>query len=101
MRAVLVWKEEPPERDGVRSACYDLAYKPDDGSQLVAGVGARVLVFDALTGGLLHSLKGHKDAVYAVAYAANGKRFASGGADRTIIIWTSAGEGLLKYSHGE
>jgi hypothetical protein len=27
--------------------------------------------------------------VYCVAYASNGKRFASGGADRTVIIWTS------------
>jgi intraflagellar transport protein 122 len=30
-----------------------------------------------------------QDAVYAVAYASNGKRFASGGADKTVIIWTS------------
>lgn len=30
-----------------------------------------------------------QDAVYAVAYATNGKRFASGGADKTVIIWTS------------
>jgi WD40 repeat protein len=123
----------------------------------VAGVGARVLVYDASDGELLHALKGHKvgnchssntcrfimhlehlttirgfgnqpklglkpvpvctrvqhtlavggcsqhcsltgsclschvmqDAVYAVAYASNGKRFASGGADKTVIIWTS------------
>lgn len=27
--------------------------------------------------------------MYAVAYATNGKRFASGGADKTVIIWTS------------
>lgn len=32
---------------------------------------------------------GLQDAVYAVAYASNGKRFASGGADKTVIIWTS------------
>jgi WD40 repeat protein len=34
---------------------------------------------------------GHRmqDSVYAVAYAHNGKRFASGGADNTVIIWTS------------
>jgi WD40 repeat protein len=31
---------------------------------------------------------GHKDSVYCVAYSRDGKRFASGGADKTIIIWT-------------
>lgn len=30
-----------------------------------------------------------QDSVYCVAYAHNGKRFASGGADNTVIIWTS------------
>jgi intraflagellar transport protein 122 len=30
-----------------------------------------------------------QDAIYAVDYAHNGKRFASGGADKTVIIWTS------------
>lgn len=30
-----------------------------------------------------------QDSVYSVAYASNGKRFASGGADKTVIIWTA------------
>ncbi len=34
-------------------------------------------------------------------YSKDGKRFASGGADCTIFIWTSAAEGLLKYSHND
>lgn len=42
-----------------------------------------------------------QDAVYAVAYASNGKRFASGGADKTVIIWTSKAEGILKYTHND
>ena len=84
----------------MRSVCYDVAYKPD-GTQLVAGVGSRVLVYNATDGDLLHSLKGHKDAVYAVSYSRDGKRFASGGADKVVIIWTSKAEGILKYSHNE
>lgn len=100
MRTVVAWQETPPEKDGVRSVCYDLAFKPD-GSQLVAGVGNRVLVYDAADGDLLHALKGHKDSVYCVAYASNGKRFASGGADKTVIIWTSKAEGILKYTHND
>lgn len=30
-----------------------------------------------------------QDAVYCVAYSHDSKRFASGGADKTVIIWTS------------
>ncbi|KXZ55139.1 hypothetical protein GPECTOR_3g29 [Gonium pectorale] len=89
-----------PEKDGVRNVCYDLCFKPD-GSQVVAGIGNRVLVYDAADGDLLHALKGHKDSIYCVAYAQNGKRFASGGADKTVIIWTSKAEGILKYTHND
>ncbi|MEW5316653.1 MAG: hypothetical protein WDW38_008010 [Sanguina aurantia] len=100
MRTVLTWQETPPEKDGVRNVCYEICFKPD-GSQLVAGVGNRVLVYDAVDGDLQNALKGHKDSVYSVAYASNGKRFASGGADKTVIIWTAKAEGILKYTHNE
>jgi len=94
------WTDRVPERDGQKSTVWDLAFKPD-GQQLVVAVGTRVLVYDAVDGDLLHSLKGHKDTVYCVAYSRDGKRFASGGADKTIIIWTSKAEGILKYSHND
>ena len=58
-------------------------------------------MYDAIDGDLLHSLKGHKDTVYAVDYSLDGKRFASGGADKNIIIWTHKAEGILKYSHND
>ena len=100
MRTVVAWSDRVPERDGAKSCVYDVCFKPD-GSQLVAAVGTRVLVYDAVSGELLHSLKGHKDTLYCVAYARDGKRFASGGADKTIIIWTSKAEGILKFSHND
>ena len=31
----------------------------------------------------------------------DGKRFASGGADKCVIIWTAGLEGILKYSHND
>lgn len=39
--------------------------------------------------------------MYTVNYAKDGKHFASGGADRTVIIWTTNGDGILKYTHNE
>jgi intraflagellar transport protein 122 len=39
--------------------------------------------------------------VYCLAYSRDGKRFASGSADKTVIIWTQKLEGVLKYSHND
>ena len=71
-----------PEKDGVKGSCYDIAFKPGmilssivahtrgrtasplswytDGSELVTGIGNRVLVYETAAGDLLHSLRGHK-----------------------------------------
>ena len=42
-----------------------------------------MLVYDANEGDIIGSLKGHRGSVYCVAYSRDGKRFASGGADKT------------------
>ncbi|NWZ69877.1 IF122 protein, partial [Acrocephalus arundinaceus] len=76
---------------------YDIAFKPD-GTQLIIAAGNRLLVYDTSDGTLIQPLKGHKDTVYCVAYAKDGKRFASGSADKSVIIWTSKLEGILKYT---
>ena len=72
-----------------------------DGTQIIVAAGQRVLVYDTSDGSLIQPLKGHKDTVYCVNYARDGKRFASGGADKCVIIWTSKLEGILKYSHND
>nr|AFN42838.1 intraflagellar transport protein 122-like protein [Marsilea vestita] len=100
MRAVLSWSDNGRENDGLQSPCCDIAFRPD-GTQLIAAVGARVLVYDAAEGTLLHSLKGHKDTVKCVAYSRDGKRFASGGADKAVIIWNYKFEGILKFNHND
>ena len=65
----------------------------------MAGVGSRVHVYKSRQGMLMHTLKGHKDAIYAAAYARDGQRFATGGADKTVIVWSRECVGLLKFSH--
>ncbi|KAL1516943.1 hypothetical protein ABEB36_000771 [Hypothenemus hampei] len=79
---------------------YDLCFNPD-GTQLIVAGGNHVLVYDTSDGSLIQLLKGHKDKVHTVSYAKNGEKFASGSADKTIIIWSNKLEGLLKYSHND
>jgi len=100
MRTVTLWQDRVPEREKFANVIWSMAFKPD-GAQVVVAAGNRVLVYDATDGDLIHSLKGHKDAVFAVAYSRHGKKFASGGADKQVIIWTQKAEGILKYNHNE
>ena len=58
-----------------------------------------LFLIELLIGTLIQSLKGHRDTVHCVAYAKDGKKFASGSLDKSVIIWTNALEGLLKYSY--
>eukprot|EP00656_Telonema_subtile_P040691 TRINITY_DN4577_c0_g1_i1.p1 TRINITY_DN4577_c0_g1~~TRINITY_DN4577_c0_g1_i1.p1 ORF type:complete len:1218 (-),score=334.96 TRINITY_DN4577_c0_g1_i1:117-3770(-) len=101
MRAQISWSREDgksTEKGKGPSPVYSVCFNPE-GTQLVAAVGNRVLVYDANDGDLLHQLKGHKNTVYAVAYSHCGKRFASGSADMSVIIWTNTCDGILRYSH--
>jgi len=101
MRATITWSRDDgksAEKGKIPLPVYSVCFNPD-GTQLVAAVGNRVLVYEANDGDLLHQLKGHKNTVYAVAYSVCGKRFASGSADNSVIIWTNKCEGILRYSH--
>mmetsp|Transcript_56941 Transcript_56941/g.123236 ORF Transcript_56941/g.123236 Transcript_56941/m.123236 type:complete len:1277 (+) Transcript_56941:78-3908(+) len=100
MRTVVLWQDKVPEREKYSNCIWSIAFKPD-GSQIIVAAGNRILVYDATDGDLVHSLKGHKDSVFCVAYSKHGKKFASGGADKQVIIWTHKAEGILKYNHNE
>jgi len=100
MKSEAVWTDRIPERDNARSVVYSICFKPD-GSQALFAVGNRILVYGADNGTLIHSLKAHKDAVYALAYCRDGTRFASGSADKTVVIWTDKYQPLLRYTHNE
>ncbi|XP_058792241.1 intraflagellar transport protein 122 homolog [Phymastichus coffea] len=98
MKTCVNWTDKV--QDKAEQCIYDLCYNPS-GSQLIVAAGQHVLVYESNDGALIQLLKGHKDIVYCVCYASDGKRFASGSADKTVIIWTNKLEGILKYSHNE
>ncbi|XP_073975880.1 intraflagellar transport protein Oseg1 isoform X2 [Rhodnius prolixus] len=100
MRTVLKWVDKVSDRDKQEQGVYALCFNPD-GTHLVAAAGQTVLVYDTITGNLIQPLKGHKDVVYCVDYSKDGKRFASGSADKNVIIWSSKLEGIVKYNHND
>lgn len=62
-----------------------------DGNLLAAGDSAgRVRLFDLTTDKELAPLEGHLGPVVSLAFAANGKRLASGGTDTTALVWDVA-----------
>uniref|UniRef100_A0A914HDV0 Intraflagellar transport protein 122 homolog n=1 Tax=Globodera rostochiensis TaxID=31243 RepID=A0A914HDV0_GLORO len=82
------------------SCIYSLAFKPD-GTQLLVAIGTRIIVYDPNDGTVIIALKGHKELVYAVSFAFNGERFASGSQDRSVTLWSDQNERLLKYTHND
>src|SRR5438093_9953278 len=48
--------------------------------------------------GLVASLKGHKEAVYGIAFTPDGKQLVTAGGDPSIKIWDAAGKELKTYS---
>uniref|UniRef100_A0A8R1DPN4 Intraflagellar transport protein 122 homolog n=1 Tax=Caenorhabditis japonica TaxID=281687 RepID=A0A8R1DPN4_CAEJA len=103
MRPTLQWIDKvttDDKGDGELSGVcvYDMAFKPD-GSELLIAADCLVYLCDGLSGAHMQSLKGHKDLVYTVAWSHTGELFASGGADKLVILWNEKHEGTLRYSH--
>ncbi|KAK9891411.1 hypothetical protein WA026_014648 [Henosepilachna vigintioctopunctata] len=100
MRSIPKWIDKVHDREKRPQCIFDICFNPD-GSQLIVAGGDHVLVYSTSDGNLIETLKGHKDKVHCLSYSKNGTKFASGGADKTVIIWSNKLEGLLKYSHND
>ncbi|CAO1305157.1 unnamed protein product [Diamesa tonsa] len=99
MRAIPKWVEKIHEQND-NSTIHATCFHPE-ALQLIVGAGDKVLVYDPSDGSLIDTLRGHKDIVYCLAYSKDGKKFASGSADKTVRVWTQKLEGLLKFSHND
>lgn len=62
-------------------------------------VGDRVLLYLASNFSLVRALRGHSGTVHCLAFSKDGKRFASGGSDKRVVIWLANGAGEKKYTH--
>jgi WD40 repeat protein len=86
---------------------YCLAYSPDGkhlasaGGKLADEATYALAIWDAQSGQLERTLRGHESEVYCLAYCPNGRFLASGSNDGTVRLWNvETGEGLvLPWQH--
>lgn len=101
MEVSVRWKyASEKDENGNCPPITSVGYSPQ-GDYVVASCGARILIYSTATGTLVQNLKGHTDTVNCVEYSADGKRIASGSADKTVVVWTSKGDGIVKYQHSQ
>ena len=59
-----------------------------DGQLIATGSGdTTVQVWEATTGKVLFTYRGHTDVVFSVAWSPDGTRLASASADTTVQVW--------------
>jgi WD40 repeat protein len=73
---------------------YALAFSLDGRRLATAGQDAAVRVWDASTGALAMTMRGHAGAVRSLAFSPGG-RLASAGDDKVVRLWDAAGQELL------
>jgi WD40 repeat protein/serine/threonine protein kinase len=100
---VLWWRlaREPRRwRASLDEIVYDVAVSPD-GTLVGAACGDRqVHLFELKTGAHRRALRGHRDWVYTLAFAPDGRRLATGAQDGEVRIWDpGAGTSLVLRAH--
>jgi WD40 repeat protein len=77
-------------------AIFALDWSPDGKRIAVAGAGPSVNLYDAETGALTASCKGHSAGIYSVAFSPDSAHLATGGFDGRVRLYRSADCSLEK-----
>ena len=78
-----------------------VAFSLDGKTIASGGADGQVRLWDAQTGKLLGTLKGHDSSVIAVAFSPDGKTIASGGVDTKVRLWNVETGKLIGVSREE
>ena len=96
-------KQDLPQIEIVPNVAHSVlsaAFSPD-GTQLVsAGSDKTVKLWDAASGKLLRTFRGHSDEINAVAFSSDGARLASASKDATLKLWNLANGQVLRTFEG-
>jgi WD40 repeat protein len=88
-----LWEVSSGKQVGVlqtsAGAVGGLAISPD-GTRIAVGATDGVNVYRTATRSVLHTLKGHRLPIKALAYSPDGKLLASGSVDATVRLWEAA-----------
>lgn len=69
---------------------HAVAYSPDDKHILTGCLGGVIQVWDAATGKLANTLKGHTTTITGIAFSPDGKTMATGELNKTVLLWDAA-----------
>ena len=75
---------------GIPGRSCGVAYSPDGRTLASASRDHTVKLWDAATGQVVRTLRGHAEPVHGVAFSPDGRRIASASFDRTIKLWDAA-----------
>lgn len=87
-------------RGGYKGWISGIEWSPD-GRFLASGGGSDVInIWEAETGSLVRTLKGHTNSVISVAWSPDGTKIGSGGSDNKLILWGAKNGKLLNGIKG-
>ena len=93
----LVAPAMPPSQEAPTDAWPVAAVFSPDGKYVVsANTDQNGYVWDAKTGALMATLKGHTGALTAITFSPDGSQFATTGKDRTVRVWRTADIGASR-----
>ena len=80
---------DPSTSSGGRRV-FDVAFSPTAELLAMASHEGNVHIFNAASGDLVRTLKGHANGVFSVAFSPDGRTLASGSQDGTVRLWNVA-----------
>jgi len=89
------WQREGGSSRAMQRVSRSVAFAPSGDTLAIGGLDQLVHVWDWRGGKRTHTLKGHTDEVYLVAYSPDGKVLASSGTRGSTCLWEAATGKLL------